>query len=147
MKMMNKLRLNWKCRAAYSPVVGFYDGEEAIRPTTVAIKLKLKSGSECEINWHKLFINGKHVKFKFVKKFDKRKRSHNEHIVIEDIGCFFSRAKYIGYINGKRFFVASSEGLSEARLLFSCKGSIEKIYGKDSWQFMALLCWWLIYRD
>jgi hypothetical protein len=144
---MNKLLLNGKDRSVYCSVVGFKDGEEAVRPSGVDVVLKLLSGAVCEINWHKLNINNENIDFQYVRKFKKDDKQHNKGLLIESVGCSFLHVKYIGYIDGKKCFMARSKSLSRPKMYFSGKVLIDDVYGEDSWQSVALLCWWMMYRD
>ncbi len=145
-KKMNKVSLNWKNRAPFSPVVGFNNGEEAIRPSGLSIELSLESGVECKIEWHVFKLNSKEIEYQFQGSFS-NKEILSRGLTIISHGCLFSRTKYLGYVDGKKAFLACSGGILSPILHFSSSSILDEKYGKDTWQTFALLCWWHMYRD
>lgn len=128
-------------------MIGFPGGEVAERPSATDIYLTLNSGLQCFIKWHKIFIDNKEVAYELVKKFDPLNEAHKHSLVIETSSCTLISSKYIGYIEGKRAFIAKAYGFFSPKLYFCGKNSIDDRYGTDAWQFVALLCWWQMYRD
>lgn len=143
---MNKVTLNWKNRAPFSPVVGFLNGEEATRPSGKSIELNLDNGVECKIDWGVLSLNSREIDYKFQGSFS-NKKALPVGLTIISHGCLFSRTRYIGYLDGKKVFFATSGGILSPILHFSSSSTLDKNFGEGAWQVFALLCWWHMYRD
>ena len=143
---MNKILLTSGSMSPHPDILGFSQGRIGRIQRTKVVSLSSALGSECIIDWNELYFNGSHVSYKFVS-HKKVQHEMKEKVVVFYKRRFFRPTYYVGMVEGKRYFLAVAKGVFKRKLEFVGKDSIDNDFGGGFSECLALLCWWMTYRD
>lgn len=151
---MIRMILKDKSMTSYSDIVGFQNDREALWSSKSSVSLMSGCEEISRFHHYRYKINGQdYANEKDELSFDDVYLSTNQdvEVIIKQISIDFLgfiRISSIGYVNGKRCFVARPEGLLGDKMYFCCVDGMSNFNaeGGDFVNSIALLCWWRMYE-
>jgi len=143
---MRRLLIRALSRSEYPDVTGFSSGLVAKISGTNTITLGDINRPVCAVRWHELYIGGMQVHFRFVSSAEFT-QAYSDGIQVVYLRRWCKLTRYHGYINGRRCFIARPVGIFSRKLKFCTFDRLDEMTGPGYTDAMALLCWWMTYRD